>query len=510
MAGRPKTRAKRELQLRLDKMKVKTTGSQFNPQAAWVEEGTEAKADGDGVVVIRDEFPPPFHRPTEKQRDFWAACQDPESEEIMFDGAIRSGKTQAACKMIASWAWQYGGPNWKFVIMRKTYRELEDSTKAAFLRGDGKMPPACPPALVASYRAKDQMIILHNGAEILFRSAENPSDTEDKLRNVTIAGFFIDQVEELAGQDYYQMYETLISRMSDPRGPRKALLVANPGPEDHWVHKRFVDEKTRDAYPWCRRVHVTLAQNEWNLPESYIRSMKRRESTNNMWYRRFILGEWGAFGGKRFPVWDKGLHVCVPFQIPPEWEIVVGLDYGWANATAAIYCAIDFSGRWWAIGEHYQSEKPVSYHAKKMKELEAELSISPSSIWLDPSTWARRTEYEAPAIEFSDYGIFAGRAQNDRLGGWNRMDEMLSEIMEDGYPRLRIFDTCENLIKELPNMRIKEGTDDVVKENDHAVDALRYAIMSRSPNPMEPDEDDSLSSHRDLMIRNILERAGVS
>lgn len=458
------------------------------------------------MIVIRDEFPPPFHSPTEKQKDFWAECQDPDSEEIMFSGAIRSGKTQAACKMIASWAWQYGGPNWKFVVMRKTYRELEDSTKAAFLRGDGKMPPACPPALVANYRAKDEMAILHNGAEILFRSAENPSDTEDKLRNVTIAGFFIDQVEELAGQDYFQMYETLISRMSDPRGPRKALLVANPGPEDHWVYTRFVDDRTRPD--WCRNVHVMLSENEWNLPESYIRSMKRRETTNNMWYRRFILGEWGAFGGKRFPCWDPGLHVCEPFPIPPEWEIVVGLDYGWSHPTAAVYCAIDFQGRWWVIGEHCESEKPVSYHAKKMHELEDELNVTPSSIWLDPSTWAKRTEYEAPALEFADYGVFAARAQNDRLGGWNRIDEMLSEIMDDGFPRLRIFNTCPNLIRELPNLRIKDGTDDVVKERDDCADSLRYAIVSRSPHPTPEDEEETMSQ-RDLMARQILERAGV-
>lgn len=509
MAGRPKTRAKRALQAQLEQSKAQTAGQLYNPQRGWQADGHDTTADSDGVIVIRDEFPPPFHKPTDKQIEFWNACHDPDSEEILFDGAIRSGKTQAACKLIASWAWKYGGPNWKFVIMRRTYRELEDSTKAAFLRGDGKMPPGCPPPLVANYRAKDEMAILHNGAEILFRSAENPSDTEDKLRNVTIAGFFIDQVEELTGPDYFQMYETLISRMSDPRGPRKALLVANPGPEDHWVYQRFVDERKREQFPWCRRVHVKLEENEWNLPESYIRSMKRRETTNNMWYRRFILGEWGAFGGKRFPVWDPALHVVEPFPIPSDWEVVVGLDYGWANPTAAIYCAIDFEGRWWVIGEHYESEKPVSWHAAKMKELETELNISPSSIWLDPSTWARRTEYESPAIEFSDYGIFAGRAQNDRLGGWNRIDEMLTETMADGYPRLRIFNTCTNLIKELPNLRIKEGTDDIVKENDHAADAMRYAIMSRMPSPERAEDEEDMSDMRQVIVNRILSRAGL-
>jgi phage terminase large subunit len=458
----------------------------------------------EGIKVVRDEFPPPNRCPTDKQIEFWRACADPGNEEILFDGAVRSGKTQAACKMIASWAWTYGGPNWRFCIMRRTYRELEDSTKAAFIRGDGKMPPACPPELVAGERKKDDMLILKNGAEILFRSAENPAETEDKLRNVTLAGFFIDQVEELDGAAYFQMYETLLSRCSDPRGPRKSILVANPGPEDHWVYTRFVDPHTKD--PHTDRIHVILDENAVNLPADYVEKMNRRETTNNMWYRRFILGEWGAFGGKRFPAWDQKIHVCDPFPIPPDWEIVQAIDYGWSNPTASIWCAIDFEGRWWAIGEHYEKEKPISHHVRRMREIQDELAIAPSSIWLDPSTWAQRSEYESPAMEFADYGLYAGRAQNDRLGGWNRIDEMLTERMEDGLPQLRIFKTCPNLIRELPNLRIKEGTDDVEKENDHAADALRYAIMSRMPTPYKQEEEED-EDRRDRLARKLIEKA---
>jgi PBSX family phage terminase large subunit len=446
-----------------------------------------------GVKVVRDEFPGPRYGPTPRQQEFFRACFDPGAEEILFDGAIRSGKTQAACKAIAAYAWEYGGPNWRFVIMRKTYRELEDSTKAAFLRGDGKMPPACPAELIGRIKKQDELCILKNGAEILFRSAENPAETEDKLRNVTLAGFFIDQVEELEGPAFFQLYETLLSRCSDSRGPRKALLVANPGPEDHWVYRRFVDPKSTP--PYCKRVHVSLEENAWNLPDSYVEKMQRTEQTNNMWYRRFILGEWGAFGGKRFQAWDPAVHVVEPFEINPAWEVVCGIDYGWSNPTAAIFCAIDFEGRWWVIDEHYERELPVSAHAKAIKAKERALPTSPSSIWLDPSTWAKRSEYESPALEFADYGIFAGRAQNDRLGGWNRIDEMLTMRMADGYPGLRIFSSCENLIREIPSLRIKPGTDDVDKEHgdDHAADALRYAIMSRMPHPVQKPAEEELT-----------------
>lgn len=465
--------------------------------------GGNAAVEEERVLVVRDEFPPPHRRPTDSQQQFWATCADPTAEEILFSGAIRSGKTQAACKQIVSWAWNYGGPNWRFAIMRRTYRELEDSTKAAFLRGDGKMPPACPPELIASVRSKDDMVILKNGAEILFRSAEHPADTEDKLRNVTLGGFFIDQVEELLGEDYFQMYETLLSRCSDPRGPRKALLVANPGPEDHWVYRRFVDEHTRER--WCRDIHVTLEDNKENLPESYVRSMYRRKETNPQWFKRFILGEWGAFGGKRFGVWDERLHVCKQQQVDPGWELICGIDYGWADPTVAIYCAIDYEGRWWVVGEHYASQKPVSWHVREMKKLEASFNAEVSTYFLDPSAFGQRSEYQSTAQEFADYGIYAGRAQNDRISSHNRIEELMTNRMRDEFPQLRIFDCCTNLIREIPSLRIKDGTDDLVDGSDHAYDALRYAVMSRMPVPYEIEEEED-KDPRDRYAERLLEQ----
>ena len=441
----------------------------------------------DGTLTVSDkDFARNVNR---RQIEFFKICDDVEAEEILFDGSIRAGKTQAACKKIAAWAWHYGGPNWKFCILRRTYRELADSTQAAFFRGDGKMPPACPPELIERYYAKDEVVILKNGSQILFRSAEEPYATEEKIRNVTLAGFFIDQVEEFDGPAYFQLYETLLSRCSDPRGPIKGLLVANPGPEDHWVYRRFVDPKTKEKQ--TRRVSVTLFDNQQNLDPRYFKRMIRRAETNPTFYKRYILGEWGAFGGKRFPEFDPEKHVVNPIEVPPGWEIVQGIDYGWAAPTASIWCAIDFQGRWWAIAEHYQKEKPVSFHCKAFKEIEDDLCVSPSSRWLDPSTWSRRGEYESPAMEFTDYGIMCGKAQNDRLGGWNRIEEMFTEEMEDGFPKLRIFNTCPNLIREIGSLKIKMGTDDVEKVNDHAADALRYAIMSRMPHPeIEPEEEE--------------------
>jgi PBSX family phage terminase large subunit len=460
------------------------------------------------TLVVRDEWPARSSGPTAKQQEFWAACAERGAEEILFSGSIRGGKTQAAAKQIVAWAWRYPGT---YLVMRRTYRELADSTQKAILRGDGNMPPALPPQLIRGgslekgYRAKDEIVYLANGAEIIFRSCEDALATIDKIKNITLGGFLIDQVEELESDRYFELYQTMVGRLSHPGTPRKGLLVANPASESHWVYRRFVDPVRRKDY--TRYVHVTLFDNEENLPDNYVRSLQRREHEDKHWYDRYVLGKWGAFGGKRFKIWDPAIHVVEPFgPIPQEWEIVEAIDYGYKHATCCLWLAIDFEGRWWVIGEHYERERPVSYHARAIKNTRTALNISPSSIWLDPSAWALRGEYEAPAMEFFDYGIVAAKAQNDRLGGWNRIDELLTEKMpRDDLPRLRIFNSCQNLIRELPALRIKDGTDDVEKEDDHAPDALRYAVMSRAPAPLRPEEEEE-SDWSDEYARSLVAR----
>lgn len=81
--------------------------------------------------------------------------------------------------------------------------------------------------------------------------------------------------------------------------------------------------------------------------------------------------------------------------------------------------------------------------------------------------------------------------------------------MSDGYPRLRVFSTCENLIREIPSAKIKDGTDDIEKENDDTLDALRYAIVSRMPSPiLEQDEEDL--DPREKYARRLFDKVSAS
>jgi len=117
------------------------------------------------------------------------------------------------------------------------------------------MPPLIPPELVDVYRASDNIVKLKTGAEILFRSLEEAQI--GKLLNLTLGGVFIDQIEELdGGEAGERIFDTLLGRLSDPRGPRKVIAVANPGGMTHWVHRRLGNLRGRGSQARQESQHV--------------------------------------------------------------------------------------------------------------------------------------------------------------------------------------------------------------------------------------------------------------
>jgi len=108
---------------------------------------------------------------------------------------------------------------------------------------------------------------------------------------------------------------------------------------------------------------------------------------------------------------------------------------------------------------------------------------------LDTAAWAN-TGTTGPTVgeELLKAGHKLRRADKNRIQGKIQIHEYL-KTRENGRPRLQIFNTCPNLIRELQSIPLsKTRTEDVdTLASDHAYDALRYMIMSRPrmENPLE-------------------------
>lgn len=484
-------------------------------------------------LLLVDRFEPNL-----KQQIGLAHLDEDGVDEVCLHGAIRSGKTQLAMRSIVRKALRWNRTLW--VIMRSTKQELEDSTKPILLDGV-EMPPILPEELIAGGRRRGvnstyNQVRLVNGSVILLRSLE-PLE-RGKIRNATFAGMMIDQAEEMDKDGDEEYYVELVGRISDPRTDRKMVVVANPSHESHWICRRFgltEEEEARrpdELRQVTRQVHFDILDNAHNLEPKYLAKLLGTRHTAPDYFKRMVRGLWGSHGGKRFKSYHRSVHVHEePFDVPSEWDCVEMIDWGSLHDTAVLWALIDLFGRWWFVHEHVQNGWTVAQQAAAIKILrrndpEADNtvvieeagerrkvtialppfrgSLEPSATWLGPDAWNQtRKEIATVADSFVDAGIHVAKAQNERIGGWNRLEEHLNKRLpwKDGeLPALQIFPHLRVLPAQISAAVYKPGVDDIEKKFDDALDGCRYGLMTRTPPPREKQREPA-RTRKDLIHR---------
>lgn len=185
--------------------------------------------------------------------------------------------------------------------------------------------------------------------------------------------------------------------------------------------------------------------------------------------------------GAIYPVPESAV-VCAPFEIPKHWPRSYGLDVGW-NRTAAIFGAYDKETDtvYW-YSEHYQGEGEPAVHIAALK---ARGNI-PGAI--DPASRGRSQIDGRNLMQlYVDGGLELTPAANAVEAGIYACWERFST------GRLKIFATLQNTLKEFRLYR-RDEKGKVVKENDHAMDAGRYQVMTgleigRAPAPLKKPKD---------------------
>jgi Terminase RNaseH-like domain len=184
--------------------------------------------------------------------------------------------------------------------------------------------------------------------------------------------------------------------------------------------------------------------------------------------------------GAIYQVEDKDILVR-PFDIPKHWPRGFGLDVGW-NRTAAIWGAQDLeSGILYLYSEHYMAHEEPHVHSHAIKGRGAWVPG-----WIDPASKGRSQRDGSQLIElYCKEGLNIQPAVNAVEAGIYACEQ----LMHSG--KLKAFTSLSNWYSELRlYRRDKDGK--IVKENDHAMDAMRYLVMSgleqlrREPAPIPP------------------------
>jgi PBSX family phage terminase large subunit len=293
-------------------------------------------------------------------------------------------------------------------------------------------------------------------------------DDLNSLKNINAGFCGMIQAEEMCEDDFW----FLNARLRRQNCSRQLKLECNYDGHN-WIYKVFDEKKTGTL------ITSNTFDNQANLPPDYIPNLKLLPKKLQ---ERHLYGSDADMEGLVFDEFSMGINIIAPFEIPVEWNKIVGLDYGVTNPTAVLFCAVDWDGRLFIFDEHYESGKIVSYHAEKIKDRGYQ---NIKDYLIDPSCRAKVNakagQFYSVIDEYMDNGINFTPANNSMLAGINRVNTAFKD------KQLFIFKNCVNTIREVSNWKwkkLKPGIqknepDEPENRDDHTCDALRYIVMSR-------------------------------
>jgi hypothetical protein len=192
-------------------------------------------------------------------------------------------------------------------------------------------------------------------------------------------------------------------------------------------------------------------------------------------------GRFVALHGLIYGDFNKERHVSPERPIPENVNVVVGIDPGMRNAAAVVWAYLTPDDTMVAFSEGYYHGFTAKQVCKAIFETNADFEINPIYYVIDPSAQNREHQTgRSTQMEYADNGIVTIAGQNSVSAGINRVRERFQT------ERLFIQANCTHLIDELQKYRWKnpprtgeDGREAPVKKDDHLMDALRYAVMSR-------------------------------
>ncbi len=240
------------------------------------------------------------------------------------------------------------------------------------------------------------------------------------------------------------------------------------------------------------------------LDKKEVKKLNESLSQDVLEARRF--GRFSVASGVVYKEFDESVHVIKPFKIPYEWQAGISIDPGLHNPLACLFFAVDYDNNVYVVAEHYEAERELSYHADKIKKIAEHLQWKTDSKGrlnaLIDSAANQRTLSGVKSVSelFYEQGINVNSNVNkDLFSGIARVQEYFKS------KRLFIFASCSNLIRELKGYYWKDS-DTPFKKDDHALDALRYFIMSRPENKRPEREKTAIERDKERLIRKISKR----
>lgn len=315
------------------------------------------------------------------------------------------------------------------------------------------------------YITKDEIVNLKTGSKILFKGIKTSSGTQTaSLKSLAgVTTWVLDEAEELTDEEVFEKIDFSIRTKGVQN---RVLLVLNPATKEHFIYKKFFEDKGIQAGANLIKgdttyIHTTYLDNIENLSESFISQIENIKQRRPEKYKHQILGGWlDKAEGVIFNNWTIGEYKQVG-------QSIFGQDFGFSNdPTTLVECNIDAANKKIYINERYslQALTTTQIHQLNRQHCLDSLIVADSA---EP-----RLISELQSLGLNIVPTIKGQGS-----------------VTYGIALLQDYDlivTPEsiNLIKELNNYCwLEKKSNTPIDAHNHLIDALRYAVSYQLENP---------------------------
>ena len=370
---------------------------------------------------------------------------------ILCDGAVRSGKTVSM--VVGFFLWSMGNFSGQtFAICGKTVGALRRNILGHLQDWLGDL------FQIREYRSENKLVVRDtSGREntyYLFGGRDESSGS--LIQGITLAGVLLDEAALMPRS----FVEQACARCSEAGS--KLWFNCNPEGPEHWLYKEWI-RKAREKN--MLHLHFTMDDNPALSPA--VRQRYENLYTG-VFYRRFIQGKWAVAEGLVYD-FDPQLHVSEPES--SDGRFYISVDYGTRNPFSAGLWQVT-GGKAYRIREFYHNGRESGKmltdeeYCDALEKLAGSLPVE--QVVVDPSA-------ASLIAALRRRGRFSIRkARNEVLPGIR----LVATLLQAGV--LQICPGCKDTIREfrLYRWEDKSEADRVVKENDHAMDDIRYFCAS--------------------------------
>ncbi len=280
----------------------------------------------------------------------------------------------------------------------------------------------------------------------------------ETLRGQAFDFIVIDEIASM--RNFWTSWNEVIRpTLTDTRG--EVLFISTPKGFNHFYDLYNFQEKDSDF----KSFHFTSYDNS-HVPKDEIDKASKELPEDT--FAQEYLADFRKMQGLVYKDFNRKNHV---YSDSPQVNVVdrlVGIDWGWTNPAAIYLILKDTDANYWITHEYYKTQKTTA------ELIEYAQSLRGNKYYPDPAEPDRIEEARRVGLNIRE-------VSKDIEAGISSIQELLKTN------RLHIHSSCVNLINEFETYRYPEKKPDSnekempVKENDHALDSIRYVLYMQSP-----------------------------